>query len=126
VALSEHFMALFGGRASVLEVQNRALIKTAGERTRRISELEDVTERLKADVERLKAEVERLKAEREFYHKRALALEQEVRVVTEAAAKYSLWGQTLVRELAKFDPDGQREREFGIWSASQAGTPKAR
>jgi len=46
-------------------------------------------------------------------------------VVTEAAAKYSLWGQTLVRELAKFDPDGQREREFGIWSASEAGTLKA-
>jgi chromosome segregation ATPase len=119
-------MALFSGRASMLEVQNRALIKSAGERTRRISELEDVAERLKADVERLKADVERLKAEREFYHKRALALEQEVRVVTEAAAKYSLWGQTLVRELAKFDPDGQREREFGIWSASQTGTLKAR
>jgi hypothetical protein len=119
-------MALFGGRASMLEVQNRALIKSAGERTQRIRELEDLTERLTADVKRLTADVERLKAEREFYHKRALALEQEVRVVTEAAAKYSLWGQTLVRELAKFDPDGQREREFGIWSTSQAATLKGR
>jgi chromosome segregation ATPase len=133
-------MALFGGRASMLEVQNRALIKSAGERTQRISELEGElhqagqmverlkaeVERLKAEVERLKAEVERLTAEREFYYKRVLALEQDIRVVTEAAAKYSLWGQSLVRELARIDPDGAREREFGIWSASQAGTPKGR
>jgi TolA-binding protein len=139
-------MALFGGRASMLEVQNRALIKTARERAQRIGNLErelqqagQEVERLKAErelqqagqvkqlkteVERLTAEVERAKTEREFYHKRALALEQDVRVVTEAAAKYSLWGQSLVRELGKIDPDGQREREFGIWSASQAGTLK--
>src|SRR5262245_15564093 len=111
-------MALFGGRASMLEVQNRALIKSAGERAQRISELDQMVERLKAEVDRQKAEAERLKAEREFYHKRVLALEQDVRVVTEAAAKYSLWGQSLVRELARIDPDGAREREFGIWSAS--------
>jgi len=117
-------MALFGGRASMLEVQNRALIKSAGERAQRISELEGELQHAAQMAERLKAEVERLKLEREFYHKRALALEQDVRVVTEAAAKYSLWSQSLVRELAKFDPDGQREREFGIWSASQAGTLK--
>jgi len=111
-------MALFGGRASMLEVQNRALIKTAGERAQRISELERELEQANREVERLKTEVERLKSEREFYHKRAVALEEDVRVVTEAAAKYSLWGQTLVRELGKIDPDGQREREFGIWSTS--------
>ena len=126
-------MALFGGRASMLEVQNRALIKSARARAQRIGNLEREleranreVERLKTEVERLKTEVERLKSEREFYHKRALALEQDVRVVTEAAAQYSLWGQSLVRELGKIDPDGQREREFGIWSASQAGTLKKR
>jgi hypothetical protein len=119
-------MALFGygGRASMLEVQNRALIKTAGERARRISELEGELQQMAQMAQRLNAEVQRLKLEHEFYHKRALALEQDVRVVTEAAAKYSLWGQSLVRDLAKIDPAGAREREFGIWSASQASTPK--
>jgi FtsZ-binding cell division protein ZapB len=127
-ARSEHFMALFGGRASMLEVQNRALIKIAGERAQRISELErelqqavQTVERLQAEVKRLEADAERLKLEREAYHKTALALEQDVRVVSEAAAKYSLWGQTLVRELGKLDPAGQREREFGIWSETLKG-----
>src|SRR5262249_57125348 len=113
-------MALFGGRASMLEVQNRALIKTAGERAQRIGSLErelqqarEQVERLKAEVERLKAEVERLKAEREFYSKRILALEQDNRVLTEAATKYSLWGQKLERELARIDPDGAPGRRFG-------------
>jgi FtsZ-binding cell division protein ZapB len=139
-------MALFGGRASMLEVQNRALIKIAGERAQRISELErelqqavQTVERLQAEVKRLEADAERLKLEREaevqrlkgdvgrlklereFYHKRAVALEQDVRVVSEAAAKYSLWGQTLVCELGKLDPAGQREREFGIWSETLKG-----
>jgi chromosome segregation ATPase len=122
----EHFMALFGGRASMLEVQNRALIKSARERAQRIGNLERELEQANRELERLKTEVERLKSEHEFYHKRALALEQDVRVVTEAAAKYSLWGQTLVRELGKLDPDGQREREFGIWSVNQAGAMKKR
>jgi hypothetical protein len=160
-AASEHFMALFSGRASMLEVQNRALIKTARERAQRIGNLErelqqvgQEVERLKAErglpqtgregslkaealkaealkaealkaevlkvevgqlkteVGRLKAEVERLKAEREFYHKRVLALEQDNRVLTEAATKYSLWGQMLERELAKIDPDGAPARRF--------------
>ena len=119
-------MALFGGRASMLEVQNRALIKSARERAQRIGNLERELEQANRELERLKTEVERLKSEHEFYHKRALALEQDVRVVTEAAAKYSLWGQTLVRELGKLDPDGQREREFGIWSVNQAGAMKKR
>src|SRR6516165_6613053 len=110
-------MALFSGRASMLEVQNRALIKSARARAQRIGNLE-------RELERANREVERLKSEGEFYHKRSLALEQDVRVVTEAAAQYSLWGQSLVRELGKIDPDGQREREFGIWSANQAGTMK--
>ena len=33
-------MPLFGGRRSMLEVQNQALIKTARERAERIAELE--------------------------------------------------------------------------------------
>jgi chromosome segregation ATPase len=153
-------MALFSKRASMLEVQNRALIKTARERAQRIGNLERElqqagqeverlraerglppagregslraevlklevgqlkaevgrlkaeVEQLKAEVGRLKAEVERLKAEREFYHKRVLALEQDNRVLTEAATKYSLWGQKLERELAKIDPDGAPARRF--------------
>jgi uncharacterized coiled-coil DUF342 family protein len=113
-------MALFSGRTSMLEVQNRALIKSAGERTQRISELErkleqagEALEWLKAEVERLKAEVERLKVEREFYHERVLALEQDNHELTEVATKYSLWGQKLERELAKIDPDGVSARRFG-------------
>jgi chromosome segregation ATPase len=117
-----------------LEVQNRALIKTAGERAQRIGNLErelqqarqemeqlkrglqqagQQAERLKAEYERLKAEVERLKAEREHYYKRVLALEQDNRAVTEAATKYSLWGQKLERELARIDPDVAPARRFG-------------
>jgi chromosome segregation ATPase len=139
----------------MLEVQNRALIKTAGERAERISDLErelqhalqelerlkaaplQELERLKAtrkfqeseskaEMERLKAEMERLKAEHEFYRNRVLALEQHNREVTEAATQYSLWGQSLERELAKIKPEGARAREFGAWSASQAGTLKKR
>jgi chromosome segregation ATPase len=101
-------MALFGGRASMLEVQNRALIKSAGERKQRISELDPKVERLKAEVEGLKAEAERLKAEHEFYRNRVLALEQHNREVTESATQYSLWGQSLERELAKIEPEGAR------------------
>jgi len=148
-------MALFSGRASMLEVQNRALIKTAGERAERISDLERELQRalqemerlkaelklvktseeeLKAEVEqlkaemgrlkaemerlktegqRLKAEVGRLKAEHEFYHSRVLTLERDNRELTEAATKYSLWGQKLERELARIDPDGVPARRFG-------------
>jgi len=119
-ALWERFMALFSGRTSMLEVQNRALLKSAGERTRRISELErklqqagEALKSLRAEVERLKAEVERVKVEREFHHKRVLALEQDNHELTEAATKYSLWGQKLERELAKIDPDGASARRFG-------------
>jgi chromosome segregation ATPase len=139
----------------MLEVQNRALIKTAGERAERISDLERELQRalqemerlkaelklvktseeeLKAEVEqlkaemgrlkaemerlktegqRLKAEVGRLKAEHEFYHSRVLTLERDNRELTEAATKYSLWGQKLERELARIDPDGVPARRFG-------------
>jgi chromosome segregation ATPase len=133
-------MAFFGGRASMLEVQNRALIKTAGERAQRIGELEgelqqagQMSERLKAEMERLKAEMERLKLEREaemkrlkaemerlklereFYYKRALALEQDLSAATEAAAKYSLWARPWYANSASSIPlaSGSASSEFG-------------
>jgi hypothetical protein len=123
-------MPLFGGRASMLEVQNQALIKTAKERAQRIEELEcelqtlretveHQTDKLRRELQQARSEIERLTLERDFYSKRALALEQHNREVTEAATKYSLWGQRLERELAKIDPDGARARQFGAWSASQ-------
>jgi hypothetical protein len=34
-------------------------------------------------------------------------------VLTEAATKYSVWGQKLERELARIDPDGAPARRFG-------------
>jgi len=102
----------------MLEVQNRALIKSAGERARRVSEFED-------ELQRLKAEMDRLKLEREFYYNRTLALEEHNSKVTESADQYSLWGQSLERELAKIDPHGA-PRQFGHWMESQAGTPKKR
>jgi chromosome segregation ATPase len=151
-------MALFSERASMLEVQNRALIKTAGERAQRISDLErelqqagQEVERLKAggeqasqvkqlkteverltaeverantEVERAKTEVERLKLEREFYHKSALALEEHNGKLTQSATNYSLWGQSLARELDRIDPDGAPAREFRAWTASQASKLK--
>jgi predicted RNase H-like nuclease (RuvC/YqgF family) len=123
-------MPLFGGRVSMLEVQNQALIKTAKERAQRIEELEcelqilraraEQTDKVERELQQARSEIERLTLERDFYSKRALALEQHNREVTEAATKYSLWGQSLERELAKIDPDGARARQFGAWSASQA------
>jgi chromosome segregation ATPase len=112
-ALWERFMALFGGRTSMLEAQNRALLKSAGERTRRISELERELQQAGEALKRLRAEVERLKAEREVYHKRVQALEQDNHDLAGVATKYSLWGQKLERELAKIDPDGASARRFG-------------
>jgi hypothetical protein len=35
------------------------------------------------------------------------------RELTEAATKYSAWGQKLERELAGIDPDGAPARRFG-------------
>ena len=97
----------------MLEVQNCALIKTAGERAQRISDLERELQRAVQEVERLQAEMERLRSEREFYYSRVLALEQHNHELTEAATKYSLWGQKLERELVRIDPDGAPARRFG-------------
>jgi uncharacterized coiled-coil DUF342 family protein len=91
-------MPLFKGRSSLLEVQNRALIKTARERAARIDELE-------RDLQQATKEVERLTLERDFYYKKASALEKENRQLTESATNYSL-GSKLERELNRIDPDG--------------------
>jgi hypothetical protein len=58
-----------------------------------------------------------VKAEREFYCKQMAELEEHNRLVTDAATKYSLWGQKLFRELATLDPDGAPRRAFdtGSW-----------
>jgi hypothetical protein len=105
-------MALFKGRSSILEVQNRALIKTARERAARIEELEGALQLANHEVERLTREVERLTRERDFYSKRVLEEEEQNRRNTEAATRYSLWGQKLERELARIDPDGAPARRF--------------
>jgi cell division protein FtsB len=102
-------MRLFSERASMLEEQNRALKKTARERAERIDELE-------RELQQMTRELERLKAENEFYFKRVAELEEHNRVVTEAATKYSLWGQKLFRELATLDPNGAPRRDFGTGS----------
>jgi chromosome segregation ATPase len=70
-------------------------------------------DRLQGELQQMTRELERLKAERDFYSKRVTELEEHIRVVTEAATKYSLWGQRLYRELATLDPDGSPTRDFG-------------
>src|SRR5258708_7001195 len=99
-------MTLFSGRASMLEVQNRELMKAARERAEQIGKLERELQQAARERAEQIEEVERLKMEREFYSKRVLALEEHNRELTEAATKYSLWGQKLERELARIDPDG--------------------
>ena len=140
-------MPLFSERVSMLEVQNRALKKTARERAERIDELERELKRgrelqqgapaaehigrwqreqleqaqniakLEAELQQMSRELERVKAEREFYCKQVTELEEHNRLVTDAATKYSLWGQKLFRELATLDPDGAPRRKFdtGSW-----------
>jgi hypothetical protein len=98
-------MPLFKGRSSLLAVQNQALIKTARERAVRIDELE-------RELRQTTKEVERLTLERDFYSKKASALEEENRQLTESATKYSQWGQKLERELARIDPAGAPGRRF--------------
>jgi hypothetical protein len=58
-------MPLFQGRSSLLEVQNRALIKTAKDRAVRIDELQ-------RDLQQAKNEVERLTLERDVYSKEGI------------------------------------------------------
>jgi chromosome segregation ATPase len=151
-------MPLFSERVSMLEVQNRALKKTARERAERIDELErelqqlapkaeqhiDRRQREQLELEQAQhiaklegelqqktselqqktgelqqktRELERVKAEREFYCKQMAELEEHNRLVTDAATKYSLWGQKLFHELATLDPDGAPRRAFdtGSW-----------
>ena len=57
--------------------------------------------------------MERLTLERDFYSKRASALEEQIRELTESATKYSLWGQKLERELTEAVAKHQKlEREL--------------
>ena len=110
-------------RVSMLELQNSVLKKTARDRAERIVELERELQRIRTmpqdtdeyirgllrELEQarkgtrgeLQHELKRVAAEREFFCKRVAELEEQNRVVTEAATKYSLWGQMLYRELAK-------------------------
>jgi chromosome segregation ATPase len=69
-------------------------------------------EELRAAYERLKTEAERLEAEGRFYSGRVHELDEYNRQLTEAATKYSLWGQKLERELAEIDPAGASTRRF--------------
>src|SRR5919201_423184 len=121
-------MALFKGRSSLLEVQNRALIKTARERAAQIDKLErelqafqegaaqiekfgpelrrlQQTKRelqaLQERTEQQAKEIERLTLERNFYFERASALEEQNRELTDSATKYSLQAQKLERELTQ-------------------------
>jgi chromosome segregation ATPase len=109
-------MALFKGRSSLLEVQNRALMKTAKERAAQIDRLERELQRqegeqigrlgrelqiLQERAERQTKEIERLTLERDFYSKRASALEQQNRELTESATKYSVHAQKLERDLTE-------------------------
>jgi chromosome segregation ATPase len=106
-------MALFTRRSSLLEVQNRALMKTAKERAAQIDSLERELQRhklgqaerelqtLQKRVERQTEEIERLTLERDFYSKRASALEQHNRELTESATKYSVQAQKLERDLTE-------------------------
>ena len=130
---------VLGERVSMLELQNSVLKKTARERSERIIELERELQRIRTlppdtdeyirglhrELEQarqgtrgeLQQELKRVKAEHEFYCKRVAELEEHNRVLTEAATKYSLWGQALLRELATLDPDGAPRRDFstGSW-----------
>jgi DNA repair exonuclease SbcCD ATPase subunit len=130
----------------MLELQNSVLKKTARDRAERIIELERELQRIRTlpqdtdeyirgllreleqarnELEQarkgtrgeLQQELKRVEAEREFYCKRVAELEEQNRVVTEAATKYSLWGQMLFRELATLDPDGAPRRGFDTGSS---------
>jgi predicted nucleic acid-binding Zn-ribbon protein len=112
-------MALFKSRSSLLEVQNRALMKTAKERAAQIDRLErelqsqdseqadrlgrelqilqERAERQTEEIARQTEEIKRLTLERDFYSKRASALEQENRELTESATKYSVHAQSGTR-----------------------------
>ena len=125
-------------RVSMLELQNSVLKKTARDRAERIVELERELQRIRTmppdtdeyirgllrELEQarkgtrgeLQHELKRVAAEREFFCKRVAELEEQNRAVTEAATKYSLWGQMLYRELATLDPDGAPRRGFDIGS----------
>jgi chromosome segregation ATPase len=79
---------------------------------RALQEREQIV-KLERELQQARHEMERLTLERDFFSQRMLELEEHNRQLTEAATNYSLWGQKLERELAKIDPDGAAQRQFG-------------
>jgi chromosome segregation ATPase len=70
------------------------------------------TEKVERDLQQATNEVDRLTLERDFYSKKALALEEENRQLTESATKYSEHAQKLERELTEVAPNGAPGRRF--------------
>ena len=89
------------------------LVQMKGELDHSKRQREDERVQVHGELERAKRQVEEREAERDFYRNRAHELEQYNRELTEAATKYSAWGQKLERELAGIDPDGAPARRFG-------------
>src|SRR5262249_16443786 len=119
-ALSEHFIGFLqranldaGSPEPRIAQERRRKDAADKELERKLEQAGEALEWAKAEAERLKGGVERVKGEREFYHERVRTLEQDNHKLTEAATKYSLWGQKLERELAKLDPEGVPARRFG-------------
>ena len=75
--------------------------------------VEHQTDKLRGELQQARSEIERLTLERDFYSKKASALEEENRELSESATKYSVWGQKLERELTETAIRAQKvEREL--------------
>jgi DNA repair exonuclease SbcCD ATPase subunit len=69
-------MALFKGRSSLLEVQNRALIKTAKERAAQIEELEAELQSLRERLQPTSAQIDRLERDVQSLQQRAAQIDK--------------------------------------------------
>ncbi len=98
-------MALFSERASMLEVQNRALIKTAGERAQRISDLERELQRALQEVERLKEERKLIKTSEE--------LRVEAEQLKAEAGRLKAEAGRLKAEMEQLKTEGEAKAELG-------------
>jgi predicted nucleic acid-binding Zn-ribbon protein len=78
-------MALFKGRSSLLEIQNRALIKTAQERAAKIEKLEAEQETL----QRRAAQTEKLERELQSFREKAQQQENLLQAVQRRAERQS-------------------------------------
>ena len=110
----EYIRGLLRDREQARSELEQARKGTRGELQQEVKRVEAELNRVDGELKRVEAELKRVEAEREFYCKRVAELEEQNRVVTEAATKYSLWGQMLFRELATLDPDGAPRRGFDI------------